>query len=174
MPDFIDYAQSKAKEMAVDSLCKFSVEDISKSISESSYDVVIFGAVGDVLGSPVDTILKLKNTIKPNGFIIYDDAYLRDIQTSKVKFEYDYLTYEQCLKVFEETGVYLVDSLTPNFTEENDKNTRLISNRANELSIKYPDKKDLFNSYVQSQMNECDDLENSLVGITWLLKADNN
>lgn len=174
VPEFINYAGAKSIEMEVAALCRFSVGDIGQAVrSERNYDGVIYGAVGDVLGTPEDVILKLKDTLKPNGFIIYDDAYLKDAATSSVKFEHDYLTYEQWLTVFDRTSIQLVDRIVPNPGEENknDENTRLISMRANELSVEYPAKRKLFESYVQSQINECDDLENSIVGVTWLLKA---
>lgn len=174
IPEFINDAVTKSMEMEVSALCQFSVGDIAQAVgSERNHDGVIYGAVGDVLGTPEDVILKLKGTLKPSGFIIYDDAYLKDAQASSVKFEHDYLTYQQWLTVFDRTGVQLIDRIVPDPGEENenDENTRRIAARANELSIQYPEKRKLFESYVQSQMNECDDLENSIVGVTWLLQA---
>lgn len=174
VPEFINYAHKKATDMGVASLCQFSIGNIYQAITgERDYDCVIYGAVGDVLGTPEDVILKLKDTLKTNGFIIYDDAYLKDAETKNIKFEHDYLTYQQWMSVFDKTGVKLVDRIVSGLDEENvnDENTRLISIRADELSVEYPEKRKLFDSYVQSQINECDDLENSIVGITWLLEV---
>ena len=47
-------------------------------VVEKGFDIVILGAIGDVLGSPLETILKLKNTVKSRGYIFIDDAYGND------------------------------------------------------------------------------------------------
>ena len=57
IPKFIDYANIKAQEYSVDNLCEFKVGDINEAVKvEKDYDIVILGAVGDVLGNPDETI----------------------------------------------------------------------------------------------------------------------
>lgn len=48
-----------------------------------NYDIVILGAVGDVLGNPEETISLLKKTVKKGGYIIIDDAYGNDENNSQ-------------------------------------------------------------------------------------------
>ena len=56
IPEFIDFFKKKAKEYGVGNLCEFKVGDINESIEiEKNYDIVIFRAVGDVLGSAEET-----------------------------------------------------------------------------------------------------------------------
>jgi 2-polyprenyl-3-methyl-5-hydroxy-6-metoxy-1,4-benzoquinol methylase len=77
--DFIDFADKKAQEYGVEKLCEFKVGDINEAVKvESDYDIVVLGAVGDVLGNPEETIQKLKITVKNGGYIIIDDAYGND------------------------------------------------------------------------------------------------
>lgn len=45
-----------------------------------------------------------------------------------------------------------------------------ITARANALIEKYPEKRTIFEGYIISQQNEYDDIENSLVGATWILE----
>ena len=45
-----------------------------------------------------------------------------------------------------------------------------ITARANELIKKHPDKKEIFEGYIRSQQNEYDDIDDSLVAVTWILK----
>ncbi|HQI16865.1 MAG TPA: class I SAM-dependent methyltransferase, partial [Bacillota bacterium] len=52
----------------------------------------------------------------------------------------------------------------------NDKNNKFIINRADELKRKYPDKAAMFDSYVNNQLAECNELENDIICVTWLLK----
>lgn len=57
IPEFIAYANEKAKEFNVESLCEFEVGDITECIKiENDYDIVIYGAVGNVLGSWEETL----------------------------------------------------------------------------------------------------------------------
>jgi SAM-dependent methyltransferase len=174
IPDFIKYAERKAIEHGVDLFCRFAIEDINETIKvPQNFDCVIFGAVGNVLGTPQETMMKLKNVIKPKGYIVIDDAYLKSEGVTDIKYQnYDYLTYDQWLKIFEEAGLTIVDGITSNDDDsKNDFNTRLIASRADGLIKQYPLQKKLFEEYIQSQKNECEDLENSLVGITWLLQG---
>lgn len=169
LPDFINYAKQKALEFGVQDLCSFNIEDINLSVSKAcNYDIVVLGAAGEVLGSPDITIQKLKKTIRPEGFIIIDDCYRREGMTS------NYLSYEQWLNVFKKTGVKLVEakcSTEDELTNINDKNNTFIINRANELKKQYPEKAPIFDSYINSQLAECDELENEVVTVTWMLRS---
>lgn len=167
--DFIEYANKKAKEYGVEKICKFMVEDITELVmSEKGYDIVVLGAVGDVLGSPEKTIEKLKNTIIPEGYILIDDAY------GKKGADIDYYTREQWLTIFNNTGVRLIDEKIVDIDELtylNREQQRFIVKRANELKRKYPEKSHLFESYINSQQVECDELENEISGVTLLLQV---
>jgi hypothetical protein len=48
-----------------------------------------------------------------------------------------------------------------------------IVKRANELKKKYPEKSHLFESYINSQLAECNELENEILGVTMLLQVIN-
>jgi len=51
-----------------------------------------------------------------------------------------------------------------------DSGLAAITARANELMEKHPDKKALFEGYVRNQQDEYDDIDNSLVCVTWVLR----
>lgn len=169
IPEFIDFAAKKAKEYGVKSLCVFKIGDINDVVElEKGYDIVILGAVGDVLGNPVETIEKLKSTVKKGGYILIDDAYGNDNCDTR------YPTRGKWLMFFENTGVKLIDE---RFNKEdelkslNDEQQTFIVKRANELKEKQPDKADLFDGYIKSQQDECDELENEISGVTMLLQV---
>ena len=169
IPEFIDFSKKKAKEYGVGNLCKFKVEDINESIKiEKDYDIVVFGAVGDVLGSVEETVVKLKSTVRKGGYIFIDDAYGKD------DFNEKYPSREQWLKVFHKVGVKLIDEKVidhDEITDINDDQQSSIIKRANELKEKYPEKAQLFESYIRSQQAECDELENEIEGVTLLLQV---
>ena len=168
--DFIDYADKKALEHGVEDLCQFQVGDINEEVVvEKGFDIVILGAVGDVLGSPLETILKLKNTVKSMGYIFIDDAYGNDGSNET------YYSREEWLLFFKKAKVKLLDEKF-NIDEElkniNDEQQLLIVKRVEELKDKYPDKAHLFDNYIKSQREECDELENEIEGVTMLLQRE--
>lgn len=169
LPEFIDYALVKAAEHGVSELCEFVIDDINHAVSsEKDYDVVILGAVGDVLGKPDATIEKLKNTLKPSGFIIIDDGYVAEGSDSTYHSRKDWMLF------FVKSGVMLIDEITSDSEEMakiNSCNQEHIIRRANELKLLHPDKSDLFDKYIQNQQAECDQLKHDIIGVTWLLQS---
>ena len=171
--DFIGYAGKKAKEWDVETLCHFNVADANNVVNtEKDYDCVIFGGAGDILGTPQETLNKLSGTIKQGGFILINEAYLTNDSTNgDVKYKnYDYLTREQWMRLFSGSGLRLVEELQYTGEYDFDSDNRAIAARADELITKHPEKREIFKQYVQSQLNESDDLENNVMGVTWLLQ----
>ncbi|HPF44855.1 MAG TPA: class I SAM-dependent methyltransferase [Syntrophomonadaceae bacterium] len=177
LPEFIEYARQKAEEMKVSSLCQFVPGDMNLAVeTEKDYDMVILGSVGSVLGGPLETLLKLKKVLKPErGYIILDDAYIRDPENDPVlKSGGDYYSYAHWLEAFDQAGLLLIGEKTTNEAElaqVNESNNLAIIKRARELKAKYPDKAQLFDDYIKNQQDECDDLAENILGVTWLLRT---
>ena len=167
--DFIEFADKKAREYGVEKLCEFRVGDINEAVKiEKDYDIVILGAVGDVLGNPEETIQKLKSTVKSGGYIFIDDAYGKDESDER------YPTREKWRVIFKNVGVKLIDEKiigNDELSSINDEQQAFIVRRANELKEKHPEKVHLFESYIKSQQAECDELENDIWGVTLLLRV---
>lgn len=169
LPDFIDYARHKAVESGVAGQCLFEVGDINQSVEEErAYDLVIFGAVGDVLGDPAELLPKLKRTIKDNGYILLDDGY------GQKGSAIDHFTRGEWLAIFDQAGVRLIAEklfAPDDMKEQNRRQQASIAIRAQELKAKNPGKSDLFDGYIKSQLAECDQLENGITGVTLLLQS---
>lgn len=169
LPEFIEFAIGKAKEWGVEGLCEFTIGDINQSVRrERDYDIVILGAVGDVLGDPEETITLLRNTVKTGGYLLIDDGYGQDETNPK------YHTREQWLEIFQKTGVRLIEEKAisdDDLADLNDEQQRYIVQRANELKESLPEKAALFEAYIQSQQVEWDELENEIIGVTLLLQV---
>lgn len=175
LPEFIEVARSKANEYGVSSRCEFTVQDINVSVeTESGYDIVILGAVGNVLGEPAETLEKLKGVIRSNGFILIDEGYLDGNQADVRYQNYEYLTLEQWEDLFRDLNLELIAGVTYEddelMSETNHYNNRMISQRADELIARHPEQSGIFEGYVRSQQMESDDLDDLVVGVTWLLK----
>ena len=172
--DFIAYANRKANERNVRSLCRFACGDANETAAtERDYDCVIFGAAGNILGNPQETLGKLIKTVKPGGYIILDEAYLPDDSSNDmVKYKnYEYLTHEQWIRLFSDNGLTLVEEVPNREGYDFDSDNKNIALRADELIARYPEKRSLFMEYIQSQLNECDDLESNVMGVTWMLRT---
>ena len=176
IPEFIEYAVNKAREFDVDNLCEFLIDDINETVNtEKNYDCVIYGAVGsDVLGGPGETLNKLKATVKPGGIILIHEAFITDeSQRKEIKYFRDtYITEQQWMALFKEIGVELLETSSMDNSDSlnSDSDMAAITARANELFMKHPDKKAIFEGYIRSQQNEYDDIDSGLVCVTWVLK----
>jgi len=173
-PEFIDVARCKAEAHGVAHLCAFTVADANAAVCEErGYDGVIFGAVGDILGSPEETVTLLRETIREGGIIIMDDAYVDDTD-AKSRLQ-NYVTREQWFDVFERCRVRVLEEvagaeLTAESAARNWVDMERIKDRAAQLSALHPEKKMLFEEYVASQMDEVQDLESTLTGVVWMLR----
>ena len=176
LPEFVAVAAQKAEEYQVGALCEFVVGDINAAVqTERGYDVVILGAVGDVLGTPVETLCKLSQTIRSGGYILIDEGYLPDdgAQADVQYDNYEYLTKAEWEALFEAAGLDLIETVSEWENQENpdsDAGMERITRRAHELMEQYPDKKDIFEGYIRSQQAEYEDLDSNIVCVTWILK----
>lgn len=79
MPVFIDHARKYASLLNLSEKCVFEVADIRVNIAHfNQLDLVILGAVGQVLGGMRHTIDAVRNDLKPGGFLLINDEFLSD------------------------------------------------------------------------------------------------
>jgi ubiquinone/menaquinone biosynthesis C-methylase UbiE len=172
LPAFVEYAAQKAKEYGVSDLCDFTVGDINEAVkTERDYDCVVFIATGNLLGNPAETLDKLKAVIKPGGYIVIDECYLSG-NGSRADVKYvnnEYLTEKEWKDIFNQAALDLLEAVSGE-DSGSDSGMAFITARANELIQKHPDRKTLFEGYIQSQQNEYDDIDNTLDGATWILR----
>jgi ubiquinone/menaquinone biosynthesis C-methylase UbiE len=172
IPEFIEYAKQKAAELNVEALCSFAVGDVNEAVTvEKNHDCVIFGAAGDILGSPRETMQKLSGTIKCGGFIITDATYLPDdVSGDALEWSYEYLYRGDWLRIFEENNLRLAEETAGEEAHDFEAEMNAIIKRVNQLIAKHPDKRGMFERYIKSQQSEVDDLENTLISGVWILQ----
>lgn len=172
--EFIEYARGKAEALGVSALCHFTVGDVNDVVErENGYDIAIFGAAGNILGTPAQTLRKLARTVAPGGYILIDESYLPDGAdgAGQIRYQnYEYLRRGQWLQLFQENGLRLVEEMMDDEPYDFDADNAAIAKRAAELSAKHPELHELFDGYVRSQLDECEDLENELISVTWMLQ----
>jgi len=171
--EFIEYADKKAVEYKVEHLCRFEQADIREKINElPTFDVIILGAIGQVFGNYYETLTKLRKCLKKGGLILIDDAYIDDLST----FSHPaVLKKSELLHQINEANMELIDELPTKETQETsvkyEREFNSIKQRCDELTEKYPEKKSLFENYVQKQDEEYDNLETKMVCLTMAIRA---
>ena len=164
---FIEAAKEKAREYNVETLCQFEVGDIREKIKTlGKFDVIVLGAIGQVFGDYYATLTTLTQHLAPNGIIIIDDAYIENSST----FQHPaILPHREILAQIERVGMELIDEHTGEETAYSEEFAN-IEKRCKELIVKYPEKRALFESYIQIQADEYDVLENDVIASTMVLK----
>jgi SAM-dependent methyltransferase len=171
LTEFIESARDYAKKYNVGDKCNFIVGDIRVRIKElSSFDIIILGAIGPVLGDLETTLKTLAKSLNSQGYVLLDDGYINE--NSKTKYDrclrrtefyrqineagFDIIQEELFSKdLLEDSDIYIYDS---------------IKLRAYELIDKLPDKREVFEGYLKSQEFENQMLETEIITGTWLLK----
>jgi len=170
MADFIRTAKQKAAEHGVSRLCEFAAGDIKKAVlTEQGYDLVIYGAVGNVLGTRPEILRALKSAVKPGGYILLDDAYRPAGAENALSGEYP--TLAEWRMLIDKAGLSLIAlSDAPERPDDDARDFECIRKRAQELAEAYPQHRGMFERYVNSQRDEYDDLAEKIVGAVFLLK----
>jgi len=173
IPEFIDDANFRKRLNNCEHLT-FILDDYKENLSKySNYDVLFFVYDEVVFGSISDTLKTLKNVIrKDSGYILFDNAFLKDKSKADIMKGYD--TYSSIKTQITSSGYDILAYIfwdNKYVSRMNEFNNICIAKRAEELSEKYPDKKELFNSYTKKQIEVSKLLENDLTCITWLLRS---
>jgi len=170
---FIDEAREKAAEHGVSDKCVFIAGDVNEAVAaERGYDLAIWGGAGDLMGSYAKTISGIARTVKPGGYILFDDAYLPE-EGKNLRFHHNYLTKSQWLELFkaERLTVIACNDTAPEYDpKEYEEDLGNIKKRAEELALEHPDKREMFEGYVKNQQSEYEDLQDGLIPSVWLLK----
>jgi ubiquinone/menaquinone biosynthesis C-methylase UbiE len=172
IPEFIDFAKEKANEYKVSNLCKFEVGDIREEIKNlKNFDIIILGAIGQVLGNYYETLKILDNCLHKNGLIIIDDGYIEDESCFNHP---QVLKRQELLTQIEKSGMILIDEIIARedvkVIEEYETEFVNLERRCQELIAQYPEKASIFLNYIKTQSEEYDYLKSEIIGSTMVLK----
>lgn len=76
---FVAQAEALARDAWASHLCQFRHGDV-RTTAEGlpSADVAVFAALGDVLGDPAETMRVVRQHVRPGGYVLLADVFLRD------------------------------------------------------------------------------------------------
>jgi len=173
MTPFLEDAWDKAKEYQVSHLCRFEEQDILKFVSvEHDFDLVILASLGGVLGSLESTIAKLRTQVRPSGYIIIDDGYLKN-QNSLNRKGYEHCRdHENTIRELTTLNDILVNEINTSAVSKkiNEEYLEVISKRCSELILQHPELEEDLNTYIRLQVEECSVLNDEIEGAIWVLQ----
>lgn len=171
-PPFINYAIKKAKDFKLDQVCEFECNDIKKELKKNSqYDVVIFVSVGDIYGDYIETLGEIRKVIKPQGYLIIEDGFLKENKINRGFHEYGcYSQLIDLLSHFQDNIMKERLSSTEEIINQNKRNNAALEKGANELLKRYPEKDGLVNRYLEAQKKESQIIEQDLGIGLWVIQ----
>jgi ubiquinone/menaquinone biosynthesis C-methylase UbiE len=171
VPAFIDFAKTKKSRNYP---CEFKLADIRKlEVPNSAADLVCFLAMGNILGTLPETILKLRQMIKPGGYMVVDDAFLNNPEAyDPADFE-DCYDYPQTIQRLTQHGDEIITELQIDARDDEKwyrESTSRILARAQELADKHPDLADSLLDYGHRQTVDIALLDGPVTGVLWLIR----
>ncbi len=171
---FVDEARRRARSQGVDDLCRFETADMREALARfSGVDAVIYAALGNALGDLETCVALLRGAVRPGGFIVLDDGFLKNGTPIARKGYETTVPREEALRQLSAFGDVLeAEVIIPaqELRRANVRNNRLIRRRADELSKRRPDLAPMIDAYVQNQLVECETLETRITEAVWLLR----
>ena len=145
---FIVDARKRAKESGVHDLCSFECADMHDILKKArDFNIVIYTAVGGVLGSFDQCVFQLRQAIKSGDYMIIDDGFR--LTSNEISFSgYDhYVSYEETIHQLTSHGdTILQEKVVPveHIKIKHQRNTELITKRVENLAREHPELTDSF------------------------------
>lgn len=170
---FLEEAKKKAVEHKVAHLCEFHFGDMREYVRDpSDFDVVVYASVGNVLGSFRDCVSSLRRTIRPGGYMIIDDGYLKSGSKLDRRGYEHYISYEQTVSQLTSHGDMILQEINTETETKaiNNEYLRSITKRAELLKQVHPELQESLDWYIENQSVECDVIDNKICGTIWLVQ----
>jgi len=171
---FLESARAAAAVARVGELCRFTTADLCAVVTQpGSYDLVIFGSVGPILGGITKTVTHLMTPLRSRGWILIDDSVLLPGAPVRPGFE-AHAELDDTRRRIENSGAKIVAMYKcGSEAQANDADMSRIVRRAAALVARRPDLADPVARYVERQREEYVFLERWTKDVTWLLRTPN-
>jgi len=170
MPEFIDEAKTYTTQSIYSKNLQFETADIKKFVNNhNNFDLVIYAHDSDIYGDITQSLVELERYMSNQGWLIFEAIYSTNSENNP-----DDLPNEiEFAKQIKASDFEIVDQIiwdNKKLRDINQSNTTSIRKQIKGLIESNPDKKQMFNTYLENQIKECDQLENDAQCLTMLLK----
>jgi SAM-dependent methyltransferase len=173
---FIPECEARARAAGVGGLCTFVHGDVAKLAGTiEPADVIVYAALGDVLGPIPETMRIIRRYAKPGGHIIVSEGYLRDGGSRDVPGFENMRPREEMLAAWTAHGDVLVSERV--FEDDNgdgDQEAAKIWQRASKLAVQHPERKDALLGFARDQSQEYAFLATHFVSALWTFRKGGN
>jgi len=167
---FIKSCKELAELRGVSELCHFIHGDILKLVGHiDPRDVVIFAALGDVLGPLEQTVSVVRQYAKPGGYIAICDGFIKDGGSSDFPGFEQYAERDDMVAQLTACGDTLVSESTEAASFDTGE-AEMIAARARTIAAQRPEiAADVLN-FAETQAAEYDFLHENFIAAIWVLK----
>jgi SAM-dependent methyltransferase len=171
---FVAHATAAAQEAGVAHLCEFRHGDVS-TMAEGlpPADVAVFAAVGDVLGTPAETMRVVRQYVRPGGYVLLADVFLRDGGSLDFPGFERYQSRAETVRGLTAWGDALVREVLEVEAGEDDDvdgDAAAIHRRAIALAERYPEHRDQLLAFAAYQAQANTHIAENLVDAVWVLR----
>ena len=171
---FIEDAKRKAGEQGVGNLCRFELGDMRRYVKQArDFDVVVYAFLGSTLGGFGEIAKNLRNCIKPGGYMLVDDGFLKESASIERRGYRHYLSHDKTIALLTSHGDTLIRKVVIPDEDTRDLNERYVAairKQAESITAEKPELADKFARYIKSQEDECVLIEESISGAVWFLE----
>lgn len=172
---FVEECRRHTVQNDVDSFCEFRQGNIVELAGDiEPADVAIFAALGDTLGSRSETMSIIRQYVRPGGFIIISDGYLRRPDAPSFPGFETAAVREVALDGWQTQGDILVSEIVESEDDEDeedeDDEAKLIGMRAEALAHANPAFAQKILGFAQNQADEYAFLAKEFVDATWIFR----
>ena len=171
---FVDNARSRAVEHRVQHLCTFEVADMREAVDRlKEFDVAVYASVGGVLGNHYNSVLRIRQTVRPGGYIVIDDGYLAGSKQPDRNGWGHYVSHEETVRQLTAHGDDLLHEVRISSDDMHAMDQRYleaIARRASDLADRHPELADALARHVEWQRGEGQAWETRVESAAWLLR----
>lgn len=169
---FIAHAKAAADRAGVAALCTFVHGDaVALAGALPASDVAVFAALGDVLGNPTETMSVVRRYVRPGGYVVIWDLFLRDADSPALAGYGNYLPRAETVQALTAWGDQLVaEIIEPASTTEDALDSDVLAQRVTELADRYPENRQTLLDFADSQRDAVAHIATHYVDAIWVLQ----
>lgn len=134
-------------------------------------DVAILAALGDVLGTPAETMAVLREHVAPGGFVVISDVFLRDGGSADFAGFDQYQTRAATVAGLTAWGDTLVSEVVNGEIEDvADAQGEAIERRALALAWRHPEQSERLLEFARNQRAANEHIAENLSDVVWVLR----
>lgn len=168
---FVGSANALAESMGVASRCRFVHGDVLQMFEQyGDFDVAVFAALGDVLGSLETTIGVIRRYVRAGGYLVISDAFVKGGGSTQFDGFENYAPLEDVRRQLTAHGDVLVREVFEDDDEaEDDEEAEAIMRRASMLARAHPEHAEALLAFARAQSDQYAYMESNLTGAIWVL-----